>query len=63
MSGSFKPMSTKAKPFSTKPTIFQVVNHMVRLLGERTVPKRRPMTNPAVTTARTPESPERSAGR
>ena len=63
MSGSFKPMSTKAKPFSTKPTIFQVVNHMVRLLGESTVPNRRPTMNPVVTTASTPESPARSAGR
>ena len=51
-------------PQSPSPTgIFQVVNHIVRLPGESTVPRRRPMTKPAATTARTPDSPARSAGR
>ena len=63
MSGSFSPIRTKANPLRTNPTIFQVTNHIVRLLGDRTVPSRRPMMKPAVTTASTPDIPARSAGR
>ena len=46
-----------------KVTIFQLVSHSTRLLGESIVPRRRPMTSPAVTTASTPETLSSSAGR
>ena len=61
MCGSSNPISTKTKPLSTSPMIFQVVSHRIRLLGVRIVPRRPPMTRPAVTAASTPDSPSLSA--
>ena len=56
-------MRTNRKPLRTNPIIFQVVSHSTRLLGVRIVPSRLPITRPAVTAARTPDRPSRSAGR
>ena len=44
-------------------TIFQVPSQSTRVGAARIVASRLPMTRPAVTAARTPESPSRSAGR
>ena len=63
MSGSARPISTKISPLRTNPTIFQDVSHRTRLLGERIVPSRRPITSPAVTTASTPDSSNCTASR
>ena len=56
--GNSRPISTKTKPLRTNPIIFQVVSHRTRLLGVRIVPRRLPMTRPAVTAASTPDEPE-----
>ena len=63
MSGSARPRSTNTRPLRTNWTIFQDVSHSTRLLGESMVPSRRPMTSPAVTTARTPETSSLTARR
>ena len=61
--GSVRPIRMNAKPSSEKITICHAAVPSTRVSDESTRGARRPRYRPAVTDARTPETPRCSAGR